>query len=147
MCGPFRAGKRTDIGHARDRCRYRRCRRSNCACSGMFTLGAKSKELTLFNYASASSWPAPSRADRQSLMLAISAQSPKMERHPDDQPKHHDRNRDLKPDNSAQLSEHDLKPRGPRFWHLVRNSLDRVRHEAQRLPDPFRMVDEGCKDK
>jgi hypothetical protein len=35
------------IGHARDRCLYRRRRRSNCACSSMFTLGAKSKELML----------------------------------------------------------------------------------------------------
>ena len=39
------------IGHARDRCLHRRCRRGNCACSGLFTLGAKSKELTLFNCA------------------------------------------------------------------------------------------------
>jgi hypothetical protein len=40
------------IEHAGNRCPYRRCRRSNCACSGLFALGAKSKELTLFNYAS-----------------------------------------------------------------------------------------------
>jgi hypothetical protein len=45
---PSELGNGRFIGHARDRCRYRRCRRSNCACSGMFTLGAKSKELTLF---------------------------------------------------------------------------------------------------
>jgi hypothetical protein len=49
---PSGLGNGRFIGHARDRCRYRRCRRSNCACSGMFTLGVKSKELTLFNYAS-----------------------------------------------------------------------------------------------
>src|SRR6202012_4590579 len=74
---------------------------------------------------------------------AISAQSPKMERGPDDQPEHYDCNGDLKPDNSAQLSEHDLKARPPRFWHLVGDRLDQVRHEAQRLADPLRMVDEG----
>jgi len=140
MCGTFRAD------NARDRCRYRHCRRSNCACCGMFTLGAKSKELTLFNYASARSWPAPSRADQQSVMLAISAQSPKVERHPDDQPKHHDCNRNLKPDNSAQLSEHDLEPRAPRFWHLIADGFDRVRQEAQRPADPLWMVDEGGED-
>jgi hypothetical protein len=49
---PYGAGKRTETGHARDRCHYRRGRRCHCACSGLFTLGAKSKELTLFNYAS-----------------------------------------------------------------------------------------------
>ena len=69
-----------------------------------------------------------------------------MKRHPDDQPEHDDRNSDLKPDNSAQFSEHDLKPRAPRFWHLIRDGLDRVRHEAQRLADPLWMVDEGCED-
>jgi hypothetical protein len=36
-----------------------------------------------------------------SVTFAISAQSPEMERHPDDQPEHDDRNGDLKPDNSA----------------------------------------------
>jgi hypothetical protein len=64
ICGPanyirIRLENGRFIEHARDRCLYRRCRRSNCACSGLFTLGAKSKELTLFNYASARSWPAP----------------------------------------------------------------------------------------
>jgi hypothetical protein len=34
------------IGHARDRCPYRRCRRSDCACSGLFTVGAKGTQIT-----------------------------------------------------------------------------------------------------
>jgi hypothetical protein len=34
------------IGHARDRCLYRCCRRSNCACSGLFTLGTKWTQVT-----------------------------------------------------------------------------------------------------
>jgi hypothetical protein len=34
------------IGHARDRCLYRRCGRSNCACSGLFTLGTKWTQMT-----------------------------------------------------------------------------------------------------
>jgi hypothetical protein len=36
----------------RDRSSHR-WRRSNCACRGLFTLGAKSKELTPFRYAAA----------------------------------------------------------------------------------------------
>src|ERR1700730_18112237 len=32
--------------HARDRCLYRRARRSNCAYSGLFTLGAKGTQMT-----------------------------------------------------------------------------------------------------
>jgi hypothetical protein len=34
------------IGHARDRCFYRCCRRRNCACSSLFTLGTKWAQMT-----------------------------------------------------------------------------------------------------
>jgi hypothetical protein len=47
MCGTFRGWENGRfIGHARDRCLYRRCRRSDCACSGLFTLGAKGTQMT-----------------------------------------------------------------------------------------------------
>jgi hypothetical protein len=46
--GTFRTGVRTS--DARDLCHFRRWRRSNCACRGLFTLGAKSKELKPFRY-------------------------------------------------------------------------------------------------
>jgi hypothetical protein len=76
---------------------------------------------------------------------AISAQPPEIKWYPDDQPEYHDCNGDLKPDNSAQLSEHNLKPRPPRFWHVVGDGLDQVRHEAQRLADPLRMETKAAK--
>jgi Protein of unknown function (DUF3102) len=41
---------------------------SNCACSGLFTLGAKSKELTLFYHAS---WHARSRLSRPALIKGL----------------------------------------------------------------------------
>lgn len=78
--------------------------------------------------------------------LVIFAQSPEMEWHPDDQPEQNDRDSDLKPDNTAQLSEHYLKPGAPRFWYLIGNGLDRMRNEAKRLADPLWMVDEGGED-
>ena len=47
MCGTFRGWENGRvIGHARDRCLYRRCRRSDCACSGLFTLGAEGTQMT-----------------------------------------------------------------------------------------------------
>jgi hypothetical protein len=49
--GTFRTGERTS--DARDLRHFRRWRRSNCACRGLFTLGAKSKELKPFRYAAA----------------------------------------------------------------------------------------------
>src|SRR5450755_862169 len=77
---------------------------------------------------------------------AFSAQTPKMERHPDDQPQQDDRGGDLNPDHPAQLSQHDLEPRSPGLRDLISEGLDRTGHEPQRIPNPARLVDEGSED-
>lgn len=59
---PSGLGNGRFIGHARDRCLYRRCRRSNCACSGLFTLGAKWTQMSserTFNTGAAARTPRP----------------------------------------------------------------------------------------
>jgi hypothetical protein len=62
------------IGHARDRCLYRRCRRSNCACSGLFTLGAKGTQMT------------PPAVVSQSYLTQRPCAPPPMWAHPEDVP-------------------------------------------------------------
>jgi hypothetical protein len=74
---------------------------------------------------------------------ALFAEAPEMKRQPNDQAEQDDRGGDLNPDHTAQLPEHNLEPRAPGLRDLISDGLDRMRHEAQPLANPIRMVDEG----